>query len=360
MIVCLALLTLGPTTSAVAELRFQVNSRNTMPGHQALKRVTEPVKAPAGLKAQTVYRFTFGGQPRLAMLATQNGRRVALVDTNGNGSLQDEVPHAMQQTYNQWNTQAIILRRWIDGKLVVAPYTINSYAPLRGSARPTVTLSPLGVYTGEIEIGGTPTRIEVGDSRADGSYHGTYGLRVTHGGESMHMQSGDGIAVEGRFYRFVVSPLGDTVAVESEVVKTRPVTFAAETVSLLLAAGERSYHIRSSNGTIPLPEGEMRIRSLSVTRRDEQGRTWAMGLHATKAEGVPVDAGSNALSLEPLALSLAHRERLGVHTFDFRAKVGEHFQVTSLAVDGANPEEPVLRLLDAKSRVVEVKKFHYG
>jgi hypothetical protein len=174
------------------------------------------------------------------------------------------------------------------------------------------------------------------------------------------------LVVDGQFYQVEIERGGSMLRVTPATVKLAAIRADYPRFGLLLANEDGVLPIESRNGQAQVPVGRYRVLVWNIERRAESGK-WevqggAWGTDAPAPELAVDERGSASFKLAAPLRARVTTARITPQDLDFQLSLttasGEN--IGNVVVDGRQPPEPMLRLVDDQGREVARLKFHYG
>lgn len=214
--------------------------------------------------------------------------------------------------------------------------------------------------TGNFVWEGKPITVTVEDSDFDGAITQKDTLFWDDGQDQYWLPAAGRIGKDGRFFRYEVVPTGEQLVIEP--FSSALVRYEGDVLRLGLEEEGGEWILEGKDGQLIAPVGEFRLSSVTLTRRDKQGRLWQLAASAfgPAAPKLTVSPSSTTLNLEPLGINvLAHRKG-NEFEFSLEIKTANGMQVRNLLVDDQRTPEPKLRLTAPNGKVIAEPRFHYG
>lgn len=322
---------------------------STAPGDAKVLTLTEP------------HFFTgkFADGERLFALVKEDGEFVLYVDTDGDKDLTDERSFRFRQ--RGWNRVfgPIPMRFRVNGKTVLRHLGITVDLDRNGQPMPEFVISCR--WRGTVLWDGKPIPITVVDIDCDGAIGEDDQLIWGEGQEERDLPAVGRIGINGRFVRYRVAPTGEELVIEPMQVPTATVRFQGERLRLMMDGEGGNWMLEGQNGQLLAPIGEFRLMGLELSRKDKQGRLWALRANAfgPAAPKLAISGSGATLTVEPLQISL-HYDRKGAEMeFSLDIKTANGMSVSDIMVGEQRPPEPRLKLT-ANGRVIAEPQFHYG
>ncbi|MCS7187365.1 MAG: hypothetical protein RMK89_10480 [Armatimonadota bacterium] len=349
-------------------------------------RPTEPksVKLPSVSDASFfVAKFADGN--RLFAVAKKRNKFILYADTNGNNSLTDERPFEMRQRANKMVAGPIPMLINLGDKKVTRHVGVM-FLEIKGKRVPrrsSLFLTAASRWTGGLNWEGKPTPVTVLDRNCDGVIteddllilgswttqgkqlilsHELMELIVTgrYGGQRFPAKVQAGI--DGKFFRFDVSPDGEKLTFEPLKVQAATVQFNGERISLMVEGSSGKWLLEGQGGQLIAPVGDFQTLSVRLARKDKRGRIWLVSANAfgPAAPRFSVPISGTTFDIEPLKLTLHYGQRGDQCEFWLDIKTANGMKVDNLVTSSGSPPEPKLRLSSPEGKVIAEPKFHYG
>lgn len=268
-----------------------------------------------------------------------------------------------------------------------------------GSGRPTkicfllqqdtlLRVLPKEVRTGVLSVGEKSYNVALVDANLDGRYDAAglgdavlidmNGNGKFEGGQSiaMAMMMEPGTAQEvmllnryvqlpdSAFYKADVQSDGTVLTFRRDPSKEGIVSGlgAGSTLSLILDGAPIA--ATPANGVVRLPEGVYRVMGATVAVPAPKGKPWTLSVSDYRASGkMTIKPGTEkkiGYGL-PVKLAVDVRKYGGAYSISVDLRDRGNVPVSDVRKpDGNYPAEPVLKLTDAKGKVLKTEKFHYG
>jgi hypothetical protein len=393
---------LAGTASAAEEahLTYHFNALQGPPVYtmgQKLKTGTSPptklLKEPRYHSPKPIYgTAAFGTMGRTVFTFVLDESRGAgqgydrlYVDANRNGDLTDDRP--LRGTHRRgavvFGPLALLID--VDGRKRLY------HAMLEGREGGPATeyfIKSLGYYAGRTRFGAKRHSVALVDFNGNGLFGDPFRDLSFDPGKSGDMilvdANGDGrfeqggiipketlycgkcIVVDGRFYELATRSDGSALRVTPAPVKLAAVRSDYPRFALILVNEHGVLPIESQGGVARVPVGTYRVAGWSIEHR-AGGRKWEVQGGGGQPEGsapelAVTEGGSPSFKLSsPLVAKVADTRTSG-QGIDFQLEVttasGE--RIGNVAVDGQQPPEPTLKIVDARGNEVATLKFHYG
>jgi hypothetical protein len=316
---------------------------------------------------------------------TGRGYDLLYADTNHNRDLTDDRPVRATYRHNTATFGPLPLLIEVDGRKQLYHAMLEGQ---EGGPVPAYFLKSLGYYVGTARFGAKRYPVALVDFNANGLYGDPFrdfGPDPSKAGDMLLVDTdGDGrfeqagvipketlwcgrrIVVDGRFYQLAIGQDGSALHVTPAPVKLAAIGSDYPRFGLILANDDGVLPIESQNGQARVPVGNYRVLVWSIERRTESGK-WevqggAWGTEAGAPELTVAEGGSASFKLAAPLRAKVTAARTSPRDIDFQLSLttasGEN--IGNVAVDGRQPPEPTLRLLDDQGNEVANLRFHYG
>jgi hypothetical protein len=291
------------------------------------------------------------------------------IDSNGNGSLDDETAEAayrMDQQSAYFGPVKVIFE--IEDGPVTYNLNFNSYQ--YGTNDDRLYASSGGWYEGDITAGAEKKHCMLFDYNANGTFNDKSAnaaesdrIRISKQGGQETLFTGNYIVIDGALYRPEIARDGACIKLtKAEDVKFGSVSLP-ESISQLSANGENGLFIlKPEKGAASLPVGKYCVYDWAVERQDDKGTNWQLkgsGLSERDAFEVAEDKQTVLTIGEPIIATLDASEREGTHSFQhsMKGRAGERIELTR---NGAQPQAPKVRIKSADGTYDRTYSFQYG
>ena len=291
------------------------------------------------------------------------------IDSNGNGSLDDETAvaaHRMDQRNAYFGPVKVIFE--VEDGPVTYHLNLRSYQYGTGDSR--LYASSGGWYEGGITVGGGKKHCVLFDYNTNGTFNDKSAnaaecdrVRIGKQGGQDTLFTGNYIVDDETLYRPEIARDGACI----KLTKAENVSFGSvrlpESITQFSANGENGlFVLKPEKGVASLPVGKYRVYDWIVERQDEKGTNWKLkGSGLSEKNVFDITEGKEAvLSIgEPLVATLDASERQGTHSFNhsMKGRAGERIELTR---NGAQPQAPKVRIKNADGTYDRTYSFQYG
>jgi len=291
------------------------------------------------------------------------------IDSNGNGSLDDETAvtvYRIDQRSAYFGPVKVIFQVE-DGPVT---YHLNFSSYQYGTADNRLYISSGGWYEGDITVGGEKKHCILFDYNVNGAFNDKSAnaadcdrIRISKQGVQDTLFTGNYIKIEETIYQPEIARDGACIKLtKAENVKFGSVRLA-ESITQFSANGENGLFIlKPEKGIASLPIGKYRVYDWAVERKDEKGSNWKLeGTGLGEKNIFDITEGKEAvLSIgEPIVATLDASEREGTHSFrhSMKGRAGENIVLTR---NGAQPQAPKVRISSEDGTYDRTFSFQYG
>jgi len=289
------------------------------------------------------------------------------IDSNGNGSLDDETVVTAYRTDQRsaYFGPVKVIFEVEDGPVTYhLNFRSDQYADTRLNA------SSGGWYEGNITIGGQKKHCVLFDYNVNGAFNDKSAnaaecdrIRIGRQGGQGTLFTGKYIKIEETIYQPEIARDGACINLtKAENVKFGSVRLA-EAITQLSANGENGLFIlKPEKGVASLPVGKYRVYDWAVERQDEKGTNWKLkGSGLSEKNLFDITEGKETeLSIgEPIVATLDASEREGTHSFrhNMKGRAGERIELTR---NGARPQAPKVNIKSTDGTYDRTYSFQYG
>ncbi|HCO93901.1 MAG TPA: hypothetical protein DIU00_08120 [Phycisphaerales bacterium] len=289
------------------------------------------------------------------------------IDSNGNGSLEDETAAAayrMDQRRAYFGPVKVIF------EVEDGPVTYHLNFRFYQYTNNSLDASSGGWYEGDVTVGATKKHCVLIDQNANGTFNdksfdsgNSDRIRIGSKDSRDTRFVGNYIEVDGTLYRPEIARDGACIKLTgAEDVKFGDVRLA-ESITQFSANGENGlFVLKPEKGIASLPVGKYRVYDWAVERKDEKGISWKLkGTGFREEIAFDVTEGKDAaLSIgEPIVAILNASGRKGTHSFrhDMKGRAGEKIVLTR---NGARPQAPKVHIKSADGAYDRTYSFQYG
>ena len=291
------------------------------------------------------------------------------IDSNGNGSLDDEIAataYRMDQRSAYFGPLKVIFEVE-DGPVT---YHLNFRSYQYGTGESRLNASSGGWYEGDITIGGEKKHCVLFDYNVNGTFNDKSAnaaecdrIRLgKQGGQDM-LFTGNYIIDDETLYRPEIARDGACIKLtKAENVRLGSVRLP-ESITQFSANGENGLFIlKPEKGVSSLPVGKYRVYDWAVEHEGEKGTRWKLkGSNLREKDIFDIAEGKEAvLSIgEPIVATLDISEREGTHSFrhSMIGRAGERIELTR---NGAQPQAPKVHIKNADGTYDRTYSFQYG
>ncbi len=291
------------------------------------------------------------------------------IDSNGNGSLDDEtaaVAYRMDQRIAYFGPVRVIFQVE-DGPVT---YHLNFRSYQYGTADNRLYISSGGWYEGDITVGGKKKHCVLFDYNVSG----TFDDKSTNAGECDRIrigkQGGQDTLFTGNYIEVDKTLFWPEIARDGaclKLTKAENVSFGSvrlpETITQFSANGENGlFVLKPEKGVASLPVGKYRVYDWAVEQKDEKGTNWKLKGSNLREKGLfDITEGKQAvLSIgEPIVATLDASGREGTNSFrhSMKGRAGERIELTR---NGAQPRAPKVHIKNADGTYDRTYSFQYG
>jgi len=289
------------------------------------------------------------------------------IDSNGNGSLDDETPAAayrMDQRSAYFGPVKVIFE--VEDGPVTYHLNFSSYQ----YADTRLDASSGGWYEGDVTVGGQKKHCLLVDQNANGAFNDksfdsgkSDRIRIGPKDSRDTRFVGNYIEVDGTLYRPEIARDGACIKLAgAEDVKFGNIKLA-ESITQFSANGENGLFIlKPEKGIASLPVGKYRVYDWAAERKDEKGIPWKMqgtGLREEIAFDISEGKETEISIGEPIVATLSASGSEGTHSFrhSMNGRAGESIVLTR---NGAQPQAPKVRISSADGTYDRTFSFQYG
>lgn len=335
----------------------------------------ENVKLPS-VSNVSLFAAKFVDGKRFFAVTKRQNKLVLYADTNGNNNLTDERPFEMsRQNSNAMVAGPIPMRIKLNGKTVTRHVgaMFIEIKDKRVPLRSLLFLFAANRWTGKLFWEGKQIPVTVIDKNCDGVISEDdsliLGSAVTKGSpilltdfKEKRLPARGQVGINGKFFRFEVSPDGEKLICEPLKVQTATVKFDGEQLMLIVEGGGKKWLLEGKEGKLITPIGEFQLLKVNLTRKDKQRQLWMVEANAfgPAAPRFSIPDSGTMLDIEPLKLSLHYAQKGDQCEFSLDIKTANGMSVNMLLAKGRLPPEPKLRLSSLDGKIVAESKFHYG
>jgi hypothetical protein len=255
----------------------------------------------------------------------------------------------------------------------------------------SLQIMPAGCREGSVTLNGRKRKIAVVDANLDGAYRYNSSADEDYTGDVLLLDlNGDGRYTEAmpwdveeawrsevfpmarcvqmpdeRLYRLKVMSDGSALSLSPDTSPRGRVTSSCARFAMELTGDAGPVRVRAAHGAASIPAGRYRLRWVVVDQRDKTGQYWRVPIifYGGEVKPLRVAAGKTTRlrSGPPLRLALEITKNRGAYNFSLSLKDRTGSDVSDVTKpDGQRPAEPILRITNARGKVVHVEKFHYG
>jgi hypothetical protein len=333
----------------------------------------------------------FNAQPYFARwttpMDTNGGRWMALdrrrqsgpydllyIDSTGNGRLDDKKPVVGSPDSSRSVFPAIPLTFKGEDGPITYHLAFWAYQLQSSSGNDSVELVVMsaGWYEGTVNFGGQKKHVQLLDANLNGAFDDLdanpfNGDRLVVDGEpTPEHYLAPLIEVGGKLFHLEVAHDGAFIKVKPAENIAFGSVHVPDTISEFVAYSKDTGHFvrKPVNGSFTLPEGQYRMVSWLINRKDDKGVSWSLQGHDfPDSAGFEVAAGRTAeLQIgEPFQARLSASTNTvdGQVTFDL-SFVGSQKEGVQLLREGQRPSGPKLTLLNADGSVCSTSTFEFG
>jgi len=289
------------------------------------------------------------------------------IDSNGNGSLDDETAVAAYRTDQRsaYFGPVKVIFEVEDGPVT---YHLNFRSDQYTDTR--LNASSGGWYEGDVTVGGQKKHCVLFDYNANGAFNDKSAnaaecdrIRIGKQGGQETLFAGNYFVDDETLYRPEIARDGACIT----LTKAENVSFGSvrlpEVITQFSANGENGLFIlKPEKGVASLPVGKYRVYDWTVERQDEKGTNWKLkGSGLSEKNVFDIAEGKEAvLSIgEPIVATLDTSEREGTHSFrhSMKGRAGERIELTR---NGARPQAPKVHIKSADGTYDRTYSFQYG
>ena len=291
------------------------------------------------------------------------------IDSNGNGSLDDETTAAAYRTDQRsaYFGPVKVIFEVEDGPVT---YHLNLRSYQYGTGDSRLTASSGGWYEGDITVGGEKKHCVLLDYNVNGTFDDKSAnaaecdrVRIGKKGGQETLFTGNYIVDDETLYRPEIARDGACI----KLTKAENVSFGSvrlpESITQFSANGENGlFVLKPEKGVASLPVGKYRVFDWAVEREDEKGTNWKLkgsGLSEKDLFDITGDKETVLSIGEPIVATLDASEREGTHSFrhSMKGRAGERIELTR---NGAQPQAPKVHIKNADSTYDRTYSFQYG
>lgn len=291
------------------------------------------------------------------------------IDSNGNGSLDDETAVAAYRTDQRraYFGPVKVIFEVEDGPVT---YHLNYRYYQYGTGDNRLYASSGGWYEGSITVGGQKKHCVLFDYNVNGAFNDKSAnaadcdrIRIGKQGGQDTLFTGNYIKIEETIYQPEIARDGACI----KLTKAENVIFGnvrlAESITQISANGENGLFIlKPEKGVATLPVGKYRVYNWAVERQDEKGTNWKLEGSGLSEKNVFDITENKQIELsigEPIVGTLDASEREGTHSFrhSMKGRAGERIVLTR---NGAQPQAPKVHIKNADGAYDRTYSFQYG
>jgi len=291
------------------------------------------------------------------------------IDSNGNGSLDDETAAASYRT-DQRSTNFGPVKVIFEVEDGPVTYHLNFRSYQYGTNDNRLNALSGGWYEGDITVGGQKKHCVLFDYNANGAFDDKSAnaaecdrIRIGKQGGQYTLFTGNYIKVDEVLYRPEIARDGACISLaKAENVRFGNVRLA-ESITQFSANGENGLFIlKPEKGIASLPVGKYRVYEWAVERQDDKETNWKLeGSGLSEKNVFDIAEGKEVvLSIgEPIVATLDASEREGTHSFrhSMKGRAGERIVLTR---SGARPQAPKVNIKSADGTYDRTYSFQYG
>jgi hypothetical protein len=401
--IALVALAVRASVAAEANLRYAFSAFQGPPIHtmgQQLKSTPTPTETlrhgPYVTSKKPLYLTATlgrGGDTTFTLVldesaGTGKGYDRLIVDANNNEDLTDDPP---VPSFRRWGTTMygpIPMRLTVDGRTRLYHARLETYSRGPDASASDFWLKSLGYFIGETQFGAKQLPVALVDANGNGIYGDAqreYGYQPGKAGDMVLVDAnGDGrfdqggiipketlwcgkcIVVDGRFYELKLRADGSALSVAPAPVKLASLTSSYPRFGLVLVGDHGIFPIEAKNGVARVPAGQYKVAAWSLEQRAPSGNWSVQG--AGTAPGSPMpeltvtenERASFQLKAPLIAKVTPQKFTPGAMDFSLSLTTSSGENIQGVTVNGRQPEEPMLQLLDEGGKEVAKLKFHYG
>jgi hypothetical protein len=213
---------------------------------------------------------------------------------------------------------------------------------------------------GHGELFGRTVDVKLEDSNCEGRFDSLGAFMVMEWGGVKHaLRVGDGLGFGRRLATLKAAPDGSWVETEPAPVDSAVVRVPEDVRSAIAMRQGQVWTVECEDGEFAVPK-DAGLAYVTVVR-NVNGRAWAMMLSGPRSlPNRPPQPPPSALTLAPLHVDLTQKVDGDDHVFSLNLMSPDGWRVTSLSVDDARPDPPVLELMAESGTVVDSPRFAYG
>jgi hypothetical protein len=291
------------------------------------------------------------------------------IDSNGNGSLDDETAATAYRTDQRsaYFGPVKVIFEVEDGPVT---YHLNFRFYQYGTGEGRLYASSGGWYEGDITVGGQKKHCVLFDYNTNGAFNDKSAnaaecdrIRIGKQGGQDTLFTGNYIEVDKTLYRPEIARDGACIKLN----RAENVSFGSvrlpESIMQFSANGENGlFVLKPEKGVASLPIGKYRVYKWAVEREDEKGTRWKLkGSNFREKDAFDIAEGKEAvLSIgEPIVAILDASEREGTHSFrqSMKGRAGERIELTR---NCAQPQAPKVRIQNTDGTYNRTYSFQYG
>jgi len=291
------------------------------------------------------------------------------IDSNANGSLDDETASAAYRTDQRsaYFGPVKVIFEVEDGPVT---YHLNFRSYQYGTSDNRLYVSSGGWYEGDITVGGEKKYCVLFDNNANGAFNDKSAnvgdcdrIRIGRQGGQDTLFTGNYIIVDEMLYRPEIARDGACI----KLTKAENVSFGSvklpESITEFSANGENGLFIlKPKKGIVSLPVGKYCVYDWAVERQDEKGTNWKLGGRSLGEKNLfDITEGKQAVLTigEPVIANLDASAREGTYSFShsMKGRAGERIELTR---NGARPQAPKVHIKSADGAYDRTYSFQYG
>ena len=291
------------------------------------------------------------------------------IDSNANGSLEDETAVAAYRTDQRsaYFGPVKVIFEVEDGPVT---YHLNFNCYQYGTDDNRLYASSGGWYEGDVTVGEQKKHCVLYDNNANGTFNDKSvnasdcdRLRIGIQGGQDTLFTGNYVVVDETLYRPEIAQDGAYI----KLTKAENVSFGSvklpESITEFSANGENGlFTLKPDKGVVSLPVGKYYVYDWAVERQDEKGTNWKLeGRSLGEKNLFDITEGKQVVLTigEPIIATLDASEREGTHSFrhSMKGRAGERIELTR---NGARPQAPKVRIKSADGTYDRTYSFQYG
>lgn len=293
---------------------------------------------------------------------------ILYIDANGDGHLDDEQKIQGRQS-DQYDVDfgGVPVRFEGEDGLITYHLNLNFYSY---NERSTYIYAYTGCwYEGQVDINGQSRRCVLVDYNCNGAFNDKSDNfncdRVLIGPERNYKTGwvGNFLEVDDSLYRLNIAQDGAFVELTAAPDVAYGTVTMPETITSFSAGGINGMFERTvKNGTVSLPEGQYRVYSWEISRKDDKGIEWALqgdSLPENRKFTIQKDTAASVDIGEPVFSRMETRFRDGTYSFN-QELIGKSGESISLRQANRQPPPPRIHIRNKTGEYDRTFALEYG